>query len=226
MNLQYEKIYKIYEKFPWYLKDDVLGFGQTFFINSWSEKFNNELTEIFKKQFPKRKKINLTLLDDSVIELVRKEYQTKLFNDYESKLKHIKIFRELLNGIAENTEIIPTTELNRIKTSSASTYSSQGWGANKYARKSLDEDLEMLQKLGYQCEIRQKLAYDDPKCTWYDYELWCNITDWQFDCINRREKLDILQWSINCWKRGVNPKVYNPFLSNEIYDKSLEMRNE
>jgi hypothetical protein len=226
MNLYYEKIYRVYMKIPWYLKNDIVGIGTGLFIRQFDERFNNELIEIFKQKFPKKKKIDLNLLDSEIIEPVKERYQSIVVAAYKAKIKQIDLLRKLLDQLAESTLVGSSEEMHMIKLSSASNYSSQGWGANKYARSALNHDYEMLKGCGYEVEIRQSLAWDDPKCDWYNYELWANLEDWQFDCLIRQQKFDPLTWAIGCWKKGVNPRVYNPFLSNEVWDKSLELWNK
>jgi hypothetical protein len=30
-----------------------------------------------------------------------------------------------------------------------------------------------------------------------------------------------LNWAVQCWKNGTNPKVFNPFLDDAIYEESM-----
>jgi hypothetical protein len=226
MELDYEKIYNVYNRIPWYLKNDSFGLGTAFFIREYDTRFNNELEVEFKKLFPRRKKFDPTKLSEDIVEPIRKKYQDIALSNFKAKLKQITLLRKLLNTLANEIVIIPSEELHKLKVSSASTYSSQGWGANKYAREALNDEVLILEKQGYRYEVRKELSWDAPDCPWYNYQLWANITEWQFDCILRKTDFDELQWAIDCWKKGVNPKVYNPFLSNDIYDRSLELWNE
>jgi hypothetical protein len=227
MNLDYEKIYRVYMKIPWYLKNDIAGIGTGLFIRQFDERFNQELTDIFKQKFPKKKKIDLNLLDTETIEPVKERYQSIVVAAYKSKIKQIDLLRKLLNQVAETTLVGSSkdNEMHMVKSSSASTYSSQGWGANRYAKNALNSDYEMLKRCNYTVEIRQSLAWDDPKCDWYNYQLWANLEDWQFDCLLRQESLDELELAISLCEKGLNPAVYNPWISREIFDKSMDLCN-
>lgn len=219
MKLNYEKIHRVYENIPWYLKNDAFGLGQSFFLRKYNERFNEELELIYKMKFPKKKKIDLTLLGDEIINPVKEKYQKIVIETYKAKLNHIVKLRKLLDDLAPTVEIAPTKEMNLIKSSSASTYSSQTQ-ANKYAKDVIIEDYNLLNKLGYCVEIKEHSTYEGSN--WKNYELWGNLKDWQFDCILRRDKTTLLEWAKNCWRRGTNPKVLNPFLNDEIYYKSME----
>jgi hypothetical protein len=224
MNFNYEKIYRVYSNIPWYLKSDLFGMGPKLFIGQFERGYNDELETIYKQQFPKKKKVDLTLLPEDIIKPIREKWQGKFACTYAKKNRQIHLLRNLLDSLAKDVVIIPNPDLTLLKTACSSNWNSQGWGANKYAKQSLNGDIKLLERFGYCYEVKPVLAWDDdPKCNSYNYQLWTNLSDWQYDCITRKESFDELQWACDCWKSGVNPKVYNPFMDNEIYDKSLEV---
>lgn len=53
------------------------------------------------------------------------------------------------------------------------------------------------------------------------YALIAPITDYMLDAIIRLSNESLFDWSLSCWKAGQNPKVLNPFLPDEVYEKSL-----
>ncbi len=114
-----------------------------------------------------------------------------------------------------------------VKVGCSSTYRSQGFGANKYAKESLNEDIKLLELLGFQTEVKainggmtggQFPIYTE------DYELWTNILPFDFYLLKMSGKfVSVLNWAVLCWQKGTNPKVYFPFLSQDDYDKSQEL---
>lgn len=116
-------------------------------------------------------------------------------------------------------------EMTVIKSSSGGSYHTQGFGANKYARERLREDELLLNLLGYKAEIRDAGGHtSEGRYPMYyaDYELWANITPFDYQMMQWGGGffISVLNWAVLCWKRGTNPMVYFPFLSNDDYEKS------
>lgn len=55
------------------------------------------------------------------------------------------------------------------------------------------------------------------------YALYAPITEGMLFAIELLNNETVLEWAVSCWKNGSNPKVVNPFISNEVFDKSLDI---
>ncbi len=224
MNLDYKKAYTIYENINWCFKSDLIGsFVTPHLDDKFYPQFNHLLTIEFKRLFPRRKIYNLQLLPKDVVDDIKDIFIKRALAYSDKRFKQVKLLRNILDTIANTTVIEQTCDMYMVKSSQASTYRSQGWGSNKYAMGAIRQDYDYLKELGYNTEIRKFPEWNDPKCDSYRYELWVNLENWQYDCIKRRRKFDLLRWAIGCWKSGVNPRVYNPFLDNKTFDMSLEL---
>lgn len=117
-----------------------------------------------------------------------------------------------------------TDELILIKSASGGDYHTQGYGANKYAKNSLNEDITLLQILGYNTEIRIVDGHNSGGqfSQWFEtYQLWANISEFDFYLLGKSgEFISVLNWAALCWRNGTNPKVYFQFLSQDDYEKS------
>ena len=124
------------------------------------------------------------------------------------------------------TELVPQVEFIgdplwwwKVKTSSTSTYRSQGYGMHGYAKGALNPMRDWLKQLGFATSVRWKLHFkgEGPyNCgDGGDYQLWANCPEWMADVAERT-----LTWeTASKAMYPLNPKVYNPFLSNERFDE-------
>lgn len=119
----------------------------------------------------------------------------------------------LLNTLAEHVAFVPEQCMHRVKVSSSYGYSSQGYGAMKYAKGVLEPYADRLAALGFEVYIRQvnyQPGTGQFACPSADYELWVNCPPWMFDAASR---LVTMGDAVDSWKRRcINPLVYNPFL--------------
>jgi len=175
-----------------------------------------------KKQFPKRKIDNakaLKIFGEDVAKQMMEPWIEQfhaISNKYDNFKKQLE---EKLKEIAKEYEIVPYADtMFVLKTKRSSDYSSQGWGAEKYAKDNLMPDLVLLRTFGYIVEIIEsnRTEYNAT------YELKSNITPMDFQMLRwRGEFISVLNWATIHWRNNANPMVYYPWLSNEDRDKSL-----
>jgi len=108
-------------------------------------------------------------------------------------------------------------------------YSSQAYGAGKYARAAAETEADKARAHGLTVVVRER---PDPRPAnagsyWTpapDFEVWVNTSSLGAEILRYKPCCeDIVEWAARCWKRGTNPKVYNPFLSQEVCDEALKM---
>ena len=197
-------------------------------------KFEEEVETAYRKRFPRRKYSLSGCINENP--QFHRDISDKYYLKFKELIKAYRAKEETLQREIEKTcenAVIPTTErLYKHETTSASTYWSQGFGACSYARGSAESTLNHAKDYGLKGEIREvnshmvKSGYPHmnlPSVRSADYEVWLNTTKEGFKILQNK-KQSVLEWAIQCWRRGVNPKVYNPFLPDSIFDKSLSMR--
>lgn len=107
-----------------------------------------------------------------------------------------------------------------VRTVWTSTYSTQGYGASRYARASADMAASELRTLGVDARIERRVLPGAPAARgpWSTYEPGehfvvlahlASIADVE---LVRRRKVPLRAWVAACWAAGVNPRVYDPFL--------------
>jgi hypothetical protein len=217
MNLDYKKIY-----------DTLQATKKRFqIIEKWDKRYQDQILAAYKKQFPRSKVTDLSKvmkkLPEETITSISEPLTVLGKKELDHKKRQEKLLDALLYSLSNAMEIKQTEEYRDLTSRSSYDYWSQGFGASTYAKNAVKVYLQDLEKEGIDCKIEERNVEHIGEWSVHsaNYVLMAKIEPWQFDCILRRTKYDPLQWAVDCWKRGVNPKVYNPFLSDEIFDKSM-----
>jgi len=196
--------------------------------------FEVEIETAYKTRFPRRIYSLLRSFKEN------QPFHKETYNKYGLKVKNLIKTQDTqekdrireIEKACQYSKIPITKNLHKHHTSYASTYWTQGFGACKYARESAEDILNHAKDHGLRGEIRVvnshivKSGYPHlnlPNQHSADYEVWLNTSEGGFEILQKK-KVSLLEWAIQCWRRGVNPKVYNPFLPDSIFDKSLSMR--
>lgn len=213
--MTYKELYERLQELRW-LKDPFGVFIQWHLKFRFEPLLGQELDELHRQHFPRRKKIEHANLPPEEIAAARARWQEKaLAYLKECAQEHAEI-DEQLDRLAVAIELQPTENEQRVTESDYSTYRSQGMGMEKYTRQALGHSEQLLQQNGFSTRVVGSAQ---------GYELWSDAEKWQLDALRRRQR-DPLAWAVACWQRGVNPKVYSPFLPDEIFERSLELWRE
>jgi hypothetical protein len=120
---------------------------------------------------------------------------------------------ELLRALAQDAEVVAGSEWVVVDEAWASTYGSQGFGAAKYAQGAVELVADVARAQGVEVEVR---PLDDGR----GYQARAKVAG-QVDVeILRRKGLSLREQVRMCWKRGVNPRVYNPFLPHGYEERA------
>jgi hypothetical protein len=175
----------------------------------------------FKQKFPKRKKFDF--------DLVKEEPDFKaIFDRWKAKADEVyathKTTEEALDAklIDEALEKIPaTTFLGQVYVSHSSNYRSQGFGASNYAEKAAEAKADIARFYGFHAEVRPVGTEHrtNDGCRFQDYAVFVNTTEVGWEMLIRRPGPTLREWLKKCWKRGVNPRVYNPYLPPGLEEK-------
>lgn len=169
--------------------------------------------DFFKTKFPKSKAKELPwgkLEKDPDFLPIRVKWEEKAKIMTDSHYNAQYEMNKELNRLAQEEEIPTTEELNIIYTVWTSDFSSQGYGASKYAK-------ESAQNYANKCIFQNLKA--EVKPTDQGYGVYTNTTEIGWDMIQRRPGPSLKEWIKSCWKAGTNPRVYNPFLPYGIEEK-------
>lgn len=124
-----------------------------------------------------------------------------------------------LDEAAQGAEVRPgpARMLTEVWTSS---YSSQGLGASRYARQSAELTASQVRALGITASVKRETG-GGPKPADY-LEHWQVFVEVEGDLdveILKRRKVPLRDWVAGCWRAGVNPRVYDPFLPHGIEER-------
>lgn len=97
----------------------------------------------------------------------------------------------------------------------SSAYNSQGFGACKYAEGSAQSHADVARAAGVEVEIRKTGQHytKDYGVEHADFEVWVAVaSDLDVEILKRRPPPTLREQVRLSWERGVNPRVYNPYL--------------
>lgn len=216
LNAKYKKYHQHWFQNHIWLNDSTGLLVQAQLERRFRKRWHDELERIHKVHFPRRKKIKIEKLPPAIIQATQEKWIKTSFRWLEQMRKLDKALTEWLNNNAVAVVLEQTTTMQVVGVSSVYNYNSQGSARDKYAQMALESDRQLLLTKGFTAEI---VANDESGV----YYLRANCESYILDALTRLPDSEtILQWAIACWRRGVNPKVYYPYLSPEIYNQSLE----
>jgi hypothetical protein len=165
---------------------------------------------------------------DRAVEVLGDEF-TKIYDHYKYLAKDtFKKYNDLrdslyeaLKGMFNDHECEVTNDIYVLKGTTGVEFCTQGWGKEKYAKNKFLSDYKLLEILGYKPEIKEDFVSE---YGWNEYTLMAHITPDDFQILNfKGEFISVSNWAVLCWKNGVNPKVYFPYLNQHDYDLSQKL---
>lgn len=179
------------------------------------EYVNNKYKIIHKKYFPK-KKYNYSQIENSEEFKLLSYWATRIskkFHDHWDK--KIEAIEDQLILSAETIKLTNAEEFNLYDIVSSSNYSTQGFGAEKYALASAESKLGKAAFYGICGDIIPKVGKG-----YTDYEVYLRLNREQMEAFRRKPMEPLSEGVRMCWKRGVNPRVYWPFLSHGFEEEN------
>src|SRR5208337_1662946 len=174
-----------------------------------------------RRKFPKDWRKVETLANYQAIHAKYQDAGLQWLADWKSRRDQLEAE---LNGLAQlvEPETLPDgVELIQVDWVYSGAYRSQGFGAMKYTREAAQSRADKGTHYGLKMEIR--LIGEPTSCgygiTLQDYGIFANTDADGWDIITRRPGVPLKEWIKGCWKRGVNPRVYDPFLPYGIEER-------
>lgn len=189
--------------------------------------YDAELQAAWKKKFPRRKFDFTKSIKENAEEhnAIKAKWQADAdgrckkyradFDDNEAAIKKAAL----------DIEIPVSNDMVLFKTVSSTSYSSQGFGTHKYARAAAEDIADKARSYGLKVEIRERLLSEGRDISGWpykviDYEVWVGTTETGVEILkNKPLKQTMAEWVQACDKRGVNCRVFSPFMSYELEEK-------
>lgn len=143
---------------------------------------------------------------------------TRLLQEYTEELNWIKV---QLDRLAQT--LIPKTGSlwTSVRTVWGSTYNTQGFGANAYARGAAQNYALNFEALGLETQVVE-VKRPRPKFPSMHY---VHTSDWEvqvkasyvdIEIAKRKPTLSLRDWVKACWAKQLNPRVFDPWLPHDL----------
>jgi len=205
---------------------EVLAALAAFEQSSWAEivayrdRYNEDLKVFWKPRFP-RKKFDLSkVAGHPDFAAFHEPYKVEAEAMIDARNAEIGRFKTELRALAAVTDIPASPEMIRGYFVHGSKHHTQGYGAMKYARGDALDFAAKAEHYGVKAEVR---PVGEPEhscgCTYQDFETVVATNELGVEVLRYREEVPLKEWLAGCWKRGTNPRVYNPFLPHGLEEK-------
>lgn len=209
----------------------------------FAPKYYERIDAVFKQKLPKVKRVNRAYIEETYPEIaaeIKEDIQKQVDRYLVLSVRKYKILNDWLNQNAPNVEL--KAERQIVYTSNAGTYSTQT-SPLTYTHSSCKTQADLIKSCGIECEIvplyyhkslsiltkedldkqSQEIKDSAIRGGCEGHAVIAPLEPFMLDAIRRKTKMTKLEWAVNCWKNGSNPKVIDPFLDDGIFDESLKV---
>ena len=191
--------------------------------------FDDAIAEA-KRRFPKRRigtgrdgwiKAQ-NVLPPEVYAAIKAPIELEVEKWREERQRGLDEFDALLKILAGPAEIPKTEEPFCARTISGTDFGSQGFGANKYASGMAESIADDARFVGLSAEVRSRVYLTTTGSwpqTYMSYDVFVNTTPDGWAAAMMKPRIEMREVIRLCWKRGVNPRVYYPFLPHDFEEK-------
>jgi hypothetical protein len=146
---------------------------------------------------------------------------TRLLQEYTEELNWINV---QLDRLAQT--LIPKTGSlwTSVRTVWGSTYNTQGFGANAYARGAAQNYALNFEALGLETRVVE-IKKPRPKVSYRPVGGYIHTSDWEvqvkasycdIEIAKRKPALSLRDWVKACWAKQLNPRVFDPWLPHDL----------
>jgi hypothetical protein len=157
-----------------------------------------------------------TVLGDERFEAIRAPFQARMDELIAACQARIKDASERLGVLAPSVPLAEGEKAwHELAQTWESTYNSQGWSARKYACAEAEGRADEARRHGVEVRVRTGGGEDgrepaEGRAHFHVEVLVASAVD--VEVLRRRPGMPLRDWLKGCWGRGVNPRVYDPFL--------------
>jgi hypothetical protein len=187
------------------------------------DRLNAEILAEYKARFPKRKEPLRHKAFEAVGEFGQARYtywKAVLTRAYRLRDMRKERVERALDWLAKRRQPCASEAPLVYEQSSYSSYRSQGYGCERYTRQAAEQAAAHCQMLGVRAEVVD-WTYSEPgqaEPYKFGYQVLA-YTDRAGIEILKRKPVSIKDWLQDCWNRGVNPRVFNPFLPEGLEER-------
>ena len=168
--------------------------------------FEAALTEAFKTDHPRAKKIperhKLTERYPTILE----HWQAVANESVEKYQPEIAALDQALNALAQAATPSREGEWRKLRSTDAGTYRTVGLGAAHYARQYAELLVDFARRL-VEAKVEASSAFLE------DFAVMVKTDEIGLEILRRKTShWTLREWLAGCWKRGINPRVLNPYL--------------
>jgi len=178
----------------------------------------------YREIHPRRKFDHSKAAKEDFYAPMLEEWKAKFSAKLDEREAFEKESKERLAVLAADTPFPPSAEMTMVASESGGSYHTQGYGANKYARASLEALADKAAFHGLETEIRvlETGPRDRYGIAHETYGLFAPTTEEGAALLAFKQEVPLRDLVRMSWKRGVNPRVYMPFLPHG-YEASQEI---
>lgn len=194
--------------------------------DAFQAEVNAALLAEFKRRHPKRKTPGSwpSGLDVEVAQEIGKPIRDAWTPRAEEWSAELKRLEELRNELAAALTPQPGAARLLFDTIYESTYSTQGWGAGTYAKNAAESRADIARFHGLTVEVvpvSRTLETGTRSYTVRHVEVYVHVQDeTDLTILRHAPGLSLREQVRLCWKRGANPRVFNPYLPHG-YEESV-----
>jgi hypothetical protein len=189
-------------------------------IKAMQSAFEAECKAVYRVKFPKRKFTMQKSFKDSQPEHgeIYKKWNEKFDSMWKEHSAAVEKIGEQLKEAAKGEEIPAFDGMTIYRTVDSGAYRSQGSGQHRYARADAEDHADKVKAYGLTAYIQEVLTAEGRDCCGYsyrciDYHVWASTSQLGVEILERKpEKETMAEWVKKCDARGVNCKVFCPWL--------------
>lgn len=118
----------------------------------------------------------------------------------------IAVIDAALITFASDEALVETDEWKTVRHVSESDYSTIGIGARGYAQRTAEMEVSRAQQYGVQARM-----LETSRARVYGYDIQVKLSDAHWHAL-KNLPVSVRDFLAQCWKRGINPRVLNPYL--------------
>lgn len=128
--------------------------------------------------------------------------------------------QKLIPRLCQRTSPTPGDLELQLDNISVGDYHTQGFGAERYARAAAEQLMDKALSFGVKARVERVVRPSTViKSGLVSFQVTAMVSDSIDVEIIKNKQESLRDWLKNCWKRGVNPRVYNPWLPPGLEDK-------
>lgn len=176
--------------------------------------FENEIEKAFKKKFPKRKFSMQSSFKNNQPEHgeIFNTFNQEAKKIYDRQIEEYQDIKEKIHDLCDKINEIPKAdEWILVDTIYRGAYRSMGWSEFKYSKFAAQQIVDLAECFGLEAKME------------LEGELYIHVyaktTNAGREILVSKPFRSLKEWMKACWNSGVNPRVYNPFLPNDLEEK-------